>query len=69
MAADIPQMQSSHTFFMHGFNSLLFEICHVFQGITACVYIVILSCIMFTKHEQTLSFLSSSFQTNLFKSN
>lgn len=68
MAAGIPQMQSSHTF-MHGFNSLLFEICHVFQGITAYVYIVILSCIMFTKHEQTLSFLSSSFQTNLFKSN
>jgi len=33
----------------------LFEICHVFEGLTSCLYIMILSCILLTKVFGTLS--------------
>jgi hypothetical protein len=66
----IPRIQFAHDFFKNGIHtskshSQVFELCHIFEGFIAHVYVMILSFILVTRGECTLRFLSP-FQFDLF---
>jgi hypothetical protein len=63
MIASIPRLQSALNFFVNGVLirygcSQIFEFFHPFKGFIIYLYVVIVYCILISRHEHVLIFLS-----------
>jgi hypothetical protein len=72
MIASVSWLQSALNFFMNANLicsrcSKISELFHRFSGYVTCLYVVILSSILFTRHDHLLSFISICFLTNLLR--
>jgi hypothetical protein len=66
MIASIPQIQSALNFFMNGSLihwgcSQILELFHPFKGCIIYLYVVILSCMLVSRHDHILNFISIFF--------
>jgi len=73
MIASIPWIQSALNLFMSGILICqgfpqIFELFHPFEGTTINLYIVILSCVLLSKHYNLLSFISIYLYSDLLNS-
>jgi hypothetical protein len=66
MIASIPLLQSALNFFMKGILIRqgciqIFKLLHCFKGFITYLYVLILSCILISRHDRILSCLSTYF--------
>ena len=66
MIASIPQIQSAHNFLtnvilIYYSPPQIFELLHTFEGFITYLYVVLLSCILISRHNRILSVLGIYF--------